>query len=154
MYRTCKNLLVKLRRDQQTALANRRYDITSCPICMEDFEGDAKPVDAAAVQADIKPIGTSGALKSAANRLAVQRLYHHCCPSVPRCTDGNWLISGYADDLSTDSLQDGAPLLPPTNDGVTVTERKAERTASGSNAPNQPLVLPCGHCFCDACIAK
>lgn len=61
MYRTCKNLLVKLRRDQQTAVASRRYDITSCPICMEDFEEDAKSVPAeAAVQAHSKPVGTSG----------------------------------------------------------------------------------------------
>lgn len=73
---------------------------------------------------------------------------------MPRCTAGNRLSVGYAGDLSTDSLPDGAPLLPPKTDRVSITERMAEWTASGSNAPKKPLVLPCGHCFCDACIAK
>lgn len=113
-YRTCKQLLVKLRRDQHTALRTRQYESTSCPICMEDFaEEDSKstPSKQAAGSDDDRP--EAGKLRPDASE-----------------TEGSSLL----------------PEEPGANPD-------AERPASAPEV-RKPLVLPCGHRFCDACIAK
>lgn len=38
--RTCKALLDKLKREQETTLRTRQYQSSSCPICMDDFAPD------------------------------------------------------------------------------------------------------------------
>ncbi len=46
--RTCRALLEKLKREQETALRTRQFHSASCPICMEEFAPDGAPAPAGA----------------------------------------------------------------------------------------------------------
>jgi uncharacterized membrane protein YgcG len=130
-YKNCQHKLDALKRDQ-AALRRGQYQATSCPICLEDFEGAGAG-------------GGGGGGSAAAGDDAAGE-------SAPLLARG---VGGAADAARASTSKGDAPAAA---EAVASSSSSAAAAAAGGAAspkpPRKPLVLRCGHSFCSPCIGE
>ncbi|WIA12293.1 hypothetical protein OEZ85_012349 [Tetradesmus obliquus] len=129
-FKRCASKLDAIKRDQ-AAIRSRQYAATSCPICLEDFDQPAPAGTAAAAAAAAS--GSSSANDAAADAAA---------PSAPLLSSG----AGAGSSSSAAAAEAGSS---------SSSSRRVAKSASGKDhVVRKPLVLRCGHAFCDPCISE
>eukprot|EP00879_Flechtneria_rotunda_P006550 GHRR01006883.1.p1 GENE.GHRR01006883.1~~GHRR01006883.1.p1 ORF type:complete len:394 (+),score=102.81 GHRR01006883.1:191-1372(+) len=143
-FKKCADKLEAIKRDQ-AAICARQYAATSCPICLEDFQAPA-PTAAA---------GTIAALRTADGTMASAAAVNDSedpatpSPSAPLLgLQGGRDRSAAAGPASTSDRSAGAN----SSSGNVGHLRKG--SSSKSSAGRKPLVLRCGHAFCEPCISQ
>ncbi|KAF6250917.1 TLP18.3, Psb32 and MOLO-1 founding proteins of phosphatase-domain-containing protein [Scenedesmus sp. NREL 46B-D3] len=138
-FERCANKLNSIKRDQ-AAIRSRQYAATSCPICLEDFDVPAPAGTSSAAAAAAAPSGSSmdGAGADAP------------APSAP-------LLSGSSSGAGAGAGSSSAAAAAAAGAGSSSGRgsRRVGKSASGKGqAAKKPLVLRCGHAFCDPCISQ
>jgi hypothetical protein len=176
LLQTCADKLAAIKRDQ-SAIRSQQYAASSCPICLEDFDapltaaGAAAAARAAAVARSPAPAPPSPSEPAGSEDAGSSRSV-----SVARRAAAAPGGAAYDEELNGDggaSSSPSAPLLggdagaggaAGSSSGVSMAEGapgsgskdrkggKSERRGEGSG--KKPLVLRCGHAFCDPCISK
>lgn len=130
-YRSCQDKLAAIRRDQD-AIRRKQYASSSCPICLEEFTGTA-PAPPGASSSTAAEGGGPGESEPLLARESGGAGSSAAGPSrIP---------SGSSSGSGSKKVDKGG---------------KAAAAAGGGHAAKEkkPLVLRCGHAFCEPCISE
>lgn len=149
-YQDCRSKLEKLKRDQ-AAMRARAYHATSCAICLEDFDS-ANP-SATAPEPDI------GSMPGGSGLRGSQAEAEGTGPSTSSSTSagGPSTSSGINEPLLGGAVGGGAAGAGEGSAGAGgggVGGAAAAAKKSEKKVERKPLVLPCGHSFCEPCISQ
>lgn len=156
----CAHKLEAIKRDQ-TAIRARQYAASSCPICLEDFgapvtaaggtdsTGDASgtPLGSTAAAGSVAAAAAAaGGTSQAAAGVSDEDRDASADPSAPLLKS-----SEAAGSSSTAAAAAGAGSSDSTAASIAGSSSSSQR---GSKSVRKPLVLRCGHAFCEPCISQ
>ncbi|GFH05565.1 glycoside hydrolase [Haematococcus lacustris] len=155
-HQRCNSLLERIKRDQDSLNSGAAFAVTSCPICLEEFAvgppPSAPPMPAevaaehTAAYSDSPSAPLLGEVQPPDAGLARRRspssstIYPTVPPATASFGPGEHSVSPPAS-VPTTGLADGQA------GGSSVAGQAAERGRT-------PLVAPCGHMFCEPCLAS
>jgi uncharacterized membrane protein YgcG len=135
-YKACASKLEAIKRDQ-SAIQSRQYAAATCPICLEDFETPVQRGD-----------GASSSSSSAAAAAGASRPSSGG-PRTPAPADADEVAGATSPLLGSKGAGRGS-----AGAAVSVAVSGQATGANSSQKGRKPLVLRCGHAFCDPCITQ
>jgi len=161
-YKACNTVLARIKRDQ-AALQSGSYTVTSCPICLEDFQMPPPAEEAPApdpAEPSAPPAGRSGEDSER------EPLIHRSRSGSKACGDASTGTTSSGDDLEKVkkpgsggcSGSAGGEASPAAGAQAAAaaasTAGEGGQRAEGETNARMPLALPCGHLFCEPCLSR